>query len=340
AQEKGIFLVFTIWDHPQLRGSEHAWGAGNWQANNGFRHLTSVEAFFTDAEAWAWQENFYRYIIARWGYSPAIGLWQTVSEINGTNAYANTNRWHEKVNNYFVENDPYRHPTTASMSGDVDWPEGHAVMDVPQVHLYEFENDAVASAGVLADWTALMWRTGKPNWVGEFGVPGNTYYPELFHNALWAALANGAALTPAEWNSGGSWMQMTPEMYAVAGRLAAFMQHLPLAAWDAMALTVTSLDEEVRGWGVAGEQGGRIWVQDYYLPGEDMAALRADESLRSGVTLQVENLPGGDYLVTPYDTWQGQYMESFELACPAGQACLLNLPDFQADLALKITALP
>jgi hypothetical protein len=143
AQKKGIFIIFTVWDHPQLRGSNHPWGTGNWQANNGFRQLGDISSFFTLEEAWAWQENFYRYMIARWGYSPALGMWQTVSEINGTNAYNHTDRWHSQVNAFFVENDPYRHPTTASMSGDIDWPSGFRVMDVPQVHVYELENDGL-----------------------------------------------------------------------------------------------------------------------------------------------------------------------------------------------------
>jgi hypothetical protein len=205
AEQRGIHLVFTLWDHPQLRDGTHAWGDGRWAATNGFRKLGGIDSFFSDDEAWAWQENLYRYMIARWGYSPAIGLWQTVSEINGTNAYAQTDLWHERVNAYFVANDPYRHPTTASKSGDVDWLAGWQAMDVPQVHLYEFDDGAVAAAAVIADWTADMWNAAeKPNWIGEFGVTDAAQYPELFHNAIWAALGAGAAMTPAEWNSGGS----------------------------------------------------------------------------------------------------------------------------------------
>ena len=70
-------------------------------------------------------------------------------------------------------------------------------MDAPQVHIYDFNNDAgeidaVAAADVLAYWTSDMWNLAeKPNWVGEFGVQGNDYYPELYHNAIWAALAFG-----------------------------------------------------------------------------------------------------------------------------------------------------
>lgn len=341
AQKEGIFLVFTIWDHPELRDKGHPWGNGHWD-RNGFSKLGSIDDFFVSEEAWAWQENLYRYVIARWGYSPAIGMWQTVSEINGTNAGGRANAWHEKVNAYFVANDPYRHPTTASMSGDVDWPEGHLVMDVPQVHLYDFRNagldgDAVKAADILARWTARMWqRAKKPNWVGEFGMPGNSYYPELFHNSLWAALATGAALTPAEWNSGGSWGRPTEEMYADMRQLARFAADAPLATWNPMPLQVISRDPQVRGWGMAGAQGGILWVQDFSLEGRPIEKVRQGWLVRHGVEVEVHGLQEGQYRLYPYDTWQGVYLETLEVSCPANQPCVIALPDFQADLALRL----
>ena len=341
AQKKGIFLVFTIWDHPELRDSTHAWGNGNWD-KNGFHLLGDINSFFTSEEAWAWQENFYRYIIARWGYSPAIGMWQTVSEINGTNAYSQTDPWHKKVNDYFVANDPYRHPTTASMSGDTPWPAGFQVMDAPQMHVYNFKNgdltaDVVKAADILAQWTSLMWSQGnKPNWVGEFGTPGDTYYPELFHNSIWAALGSGAAMTPAEWNSGGSWGEMTPAMLADIGRLSQFVSGLPLAQWNPAPLQISSSDPQVRGWGVAGQAGGLVWVQDFSMQGKSIDAVRANQLIRTGVKLQLKGLAGGMYTITPYDTWEGTYLRASDITCTDGQPCTVTLPDFKADLAFKI----
>ncbi|MGC1376726.1 MAG: DUF5060 domain-containing protein [Anaerolineales bacterium] len=341
AQKKGVFLVFTIWDHPELRDSTHAWGPGQWPAN-GFSKLGSIDSFFTSDEAWAWQENLYRYIIARWGYSPAIGMWQTVSEINGTNAYDQTNPWHEKVNAYFIANDPYRHPTTASKSGDVEWPEGHKAMDVPQVHLYDFTNGALKiddthAAAVLAHWTQLMWNeAGKPNWVGEFGVPGDQDYPEMFHNSIWAALAAGAAMTPAKWTGGGSWSEMTDAMNADMGRLGKFVADIPLAKLDPSALQVASSDEKVRGWGVAGADGGLFWVQDFSLEGQTIDVIRKDKTVRKGVKLEIQGLAAGTYKVTPYDTWLGKYLTAIQVVCKDGEACQVSLPNFHADMAFKL----
>jgi hypothetical protein len=337
AEKEGIFLVFTIWDHPQLRDDQHpTWDTGNW-GRNGFSKLSSLEDFFISEEAWAWQENLYRYIIARWGYSRAIGMWQTVSEINGTNALDQTDPWHEKVNAYFVANDPYRHPTTASGSGEVDWADGHIVMDVPQVHLYEWNEDAIGAAAHTAEWTSQMWeRVEKPNWIGEFGVTGDTHYPELFHHSIWAALATGAAMTPAEWNSGGAWGRLTPEMNATLSRFAQFVSDLPLAQWNPSKLEITSSDAEIRAWGLAGNDGGLFWAQDFSLEGQPIEEIRSGMTLRMGVQLTVQGIAAGSYTIQPYDTWQGIYLDEINAECSDGEACIIALPDFTSDMAFKI----
>jgi hypothetical protein len=336
AQKKGIYLMFTIWDHPSLRAKGHAWGEGNW-SRNGFSDLGEIEAFFTDEEMWAWQANFYRYLIARWGYSPAIGMWATVSEINGTNSYDHTDVWHAKVTQYFADNDPYRHPTTASKSGDEDWVGGHSVMDVPQVHIYDLD-DVTDAAQVIARWTQIMNAYEKPNWIGEYGVMGDSSYPEMFHNANWAALGAGAALTPAEWNDRGGWFMMTPEMNADMLRFANFVAEIPFASLNPKPLEITSLDPVVRAWGVAGESGGVLWVQDAsFAQVKTAKEIREDTTIRSGVQLEISGLAAGTYTFTPYDTWKGEWLQPFKLECGEG-TCAVTLPDFWHDLAFKIEA--
>jgi hypothetical protein len=264
-------------------------------------------------------------------------MWQTVSEINGTNSYDQTDAWHKKVNDYFVANDPYRHPTTASGSGEVAWPAGHALMDMPQLHLYEWNNDAVGAAKTMAKWTSQMWAENeKPNWVGEFGVTGNTYYPELFHHAIWAALASGASMTPAEWNSGGSWGRLTPEMKADLSRLAQFTQDTPLAKWNPQALEISSNDAVVRGWGVAGNDGGLVWVQDFSAEGKPIEEVRASVTVRADVQIEITGLAEGNYTIQPFDTWQDVYLDSFDVSCKANEVCVVALPDFTSDMAFKI----
>jgi hypothetical protein len=344
AARSGIHLVFTIWNHDLLRDGTHAWGDGVWETRNGFRELGSLDSFFTAAEAWAWQENLYRYVIARWGYSPAIGLWQTVSEIEGTNAGSHADSWHERVNRFFVEHDPYRHPTTASKAGDAWWPAGYAVMDVAQMHSYDSQHDPVGTGPLIAGWTQKLWQAeAKPNFIGEFGTSDERLHPDLLHNGIWAGLAAGAAATPMEWNDPGNWGRMDGEMLEHMAHLASFVADLPLARLDPTPLQVTTGDEELEAWGLVGgglelalsgvegpvpseaEGTGFFWVQDT-APGET----------RAGDTITVEGLSPGSYTVRPFDTWQGVYLDASRATADESGQLLVVLPPFSCDIAVRL----
>jgi hypothetical protein len=239
------------------------------------------------------------------------------------------------VTQYFIDNDPYRHPTTASKSGDEDWTAGHAVMDASQVHVYDLD-DVTAAAQVIASWTQTMDAYNKPNWVGEYGVRGTSSYPEMFHNANWAALGAGAALTPAEWNDRGDWSTLTPEMNADILRFSQFVAQIPFARLNPALLQVNSPDPTVRAWGVAGESGGVLWVQDASLEGKTAQELRLDTTTRRGIQLEITGLFPGSYTLTPYDTWQGLWLEPFAVEC-AQAPCTVPLPEFWHDMAFRLS---
>jgi hypothetical protein len=335
AEATDASLAFTIWTHQYLRTGNHPWGDARWR-HNGFSLLTDIEGFFVDEESLAWQENYYRYTIARFAYSPAVAMWQTITEINGTESYDQTNPWHERVNRYFQENDPYRHPTTATMSGWVDWPEGHEVMDMPQVHLYHELRDPIEVGAQVAEWTGQMWaRAAKPNWIGEYGLEGQQYYPELMHHANWAALAAGAAITPIEWNDGGGFGRFDPEMAADMARLAQFVEEVPLVAYDPEKVEVATGESSLRGWGVVGESGGVIWVQDFSMEGGTMEEIRDSQTIWSGASLVVTGIVEGTWTIRPYDTWSGEWLEPTSIECGPDD-CAITLPDFRSDLALAI----
>ncbi len=340
AERNDVYIGYTIWNHQLLRTNNHPWGKGLW-GNNGFRGLVEIDEFFTDDESWAWQENMYRYTIARWGYSTAIALWQTVSEINGTESYEHTDDWHTRVNQYFLDHDPYRHPTSGTKSGGEFWPSANEVADVPQMHVYEqFHANPVAAARIMADWTVAMWDDqDKPNWIGEYGGRAPQTYPEFFHNTIWATVAAGAAIGPIEWNDGFGYGRFSDEMIADHVRLRAFLETVDLIELDPERLTIDSDDPEVRGWGVAGPDGGIAWIQDALGEehetgeAEDMDAIRARPP-RSGVTITLDGELAGDIVVHPYDTVSGEWLDPIDVTC--GQTCDVVLPTFLHDLALRI----
>ncbi len=343
AERHGIGIAFTIWNHQLLRTSEHAWGNGLWNSN-GFRNLVDgPQDFFVDDEAWAWQENMYRYVVARWAYSPAVAMWQTVSEINGTESYEQTDPWHDRLNAWFHAHDPYRHPTTASMSGGQFWPRANEVADVPQMHVYEqFHVNPIAAAQIMADWTVMMWEDQeKPNWIGEYGVRLQRAYPEFMHNSNWATLAAGAATTPIEWNDRQTYGQFDAAQRADMQRFVAFVDTIPLVRIDPDQLSVTASHPELRGWGLASPAGGLVWVQDFLGESpelgvaEDLDAMRARPP-RADVVVELTGMPAGSFLATPYDTWTGEWYEPIRLDCDGATPCALALPTFRFDIAIRL----
>jgi hypothetical protein len=78
-------------------------------------------------------------------------------------------------------------------------------------------------------------------------------------------------MTPAEWNSGGSWGRPTEEMKADMTRFIQFVETIPLAKLNPERMQLTFNDPEVRGWGVAGPDGGLFWVQDFALESQPIA---------------------------------------------------------------------
>jgi hypothetical protein len=328
AERQGIIVMYTIWDHNLLRGAGHPWGVGRWQ-QNGFNQITPDAAdFFTDPTSWRWQENLYRYLIARWGYSPSI-IWMTVSELNGTSGGANQDAWHAKINDYFVNHDPYRHPTTASLSGDQYWQAGFAITDIPQVHLYEAQKDPVQMADSVATWTTRMWQEqARPNVVGEYGTTNRSLDLPMLHNSSWAALMNGAAITPLRWSDRGNWGRMREPLMEQLGHLHTFVADVPFAELDLKPATITVEGTNLTTHGLANDSYALVWLWD-----------RQAEKPQDAVELTLSNLRDGLYRVQPYNPWDGEYGTTIEASAQAGQLKIV-LPTFERDIALKISAAP
>ena len=254
AEKYGVKLVFTIWTHDALRDfNYHTWRKnGSWAAAfdqkvdepedfiNAFSMLDNPpksQKFFHDAKYLKYQDHLYRYIIARWGYSEGIGIWNLASELYGTYAnslkcvrwqdpvivndkdnlvgqdpYANmdTNQvdgsdytipWITHINSFFKTHDPFGHPTTACNETDEYWDDGFAIVDVPQIHAYSESYSWVTPPIMLAKYHHTIGeRFDKPAFMGETGSwKWQTYQPDFLRACIWPALCAGGAATPMMW---------------------------------------------------------------------------------------------------------------------------------------------
>ncbi|MDI6784775.1 MAG: hypothetical protein QME64_11870, partial [bacterium] len=334
AEQNDIQIMFTIWFHGALRDISHPWSGGgqHWWEVNPFKNIpTTATTFFSNSTSWQYQQNLYRYMLARWGSSRALGYWHTVSEFNGTQAapdgnnitgYGNT--WHTNITNYFKTNDPFRHPITASRGDITSWDTGFRVMDLVQAHSYDYVNNPVQEAITIGNWTKNMWSTytNKPNCMGEFGASNASLQPAHIHYSNWAGVLAGAAVGPLDWNDGGSWGDMTPAMFTTMRVLRNYVADIQFDKLNLQPATV-SAGSGYAGYGLTNSTTAYFWIMDN-TPGETISSLTP---LVSGVST-------GRYRVYWWNTWTGTTI-SISTAYAGSGLLYAPTPSFQNDIAAK-----
>ena len=311
AEAGDLKMMFALWPHDVL--DETVWGYNGW-AENAFKEVCASRDFFSDSQSWAYQEKLYRYIIARWGYSRSLGIWELVNEINGTDGWvygnaAATLQWIQKVHNYLKQNDYFNRPTTIAKSGGAEnyWPEGYSICDMPNVHLYEtgwsarYPDDPVRSSY----WTyrgvaRQFWNDfEKPGIFGEAGAAsssmyanverGSVGYAEIYHNAIWSSWANGLSMTPVWWEMNDRGL-MTDYVFSQLAAFANVAADIDYAHHVLEISSISALDYDA--FGLYGEGVGFGWIRK----------VRGNPGLES---LNIENLADGSYKLEWYDTWSG-----------------------------------
>jgi hypothetical protein len=334
AEQNDIQIMFTVWYHGALRDSSHPWGSENW-SQNPFKNINSVcSTFFSDTTSWQYQQNLYRYMLARWGSSRAFGFWHTVSEFNGTMAAPNGNTiqsygdaWHTKITNYFKTNDPFRHPITASRGDITSWDTGFRVMDLDQAHSYDYPNDAVREAITVGNWTRSTWNsyTTKPNVIGEFGTSDSNLQPAHIHYSNWAGVLAGAAVGPLDWNDTGSFGQMTYPMFTTMRVLRNYVSDIQFDKLNLSQATV-SAGSGYAGYGLTNSTTAYFWVMDT-TPGETVSGLSPQIS-------SISSLSTGTYRIYWWNTWTGTTISINSTSYTSG-SLITNAPSFQKDIAAK-----
>lgn len=167
--------------------------------------------FFVSEEAKAAHRNRLRYIVARWGYSEAIAMWEFFNEIDNIQ-FRNKNNpipakdivdWHAHMSRYIKSIDAYKHIVTTSISHrDLEGLNSVADMDINQKHIY---NNTTVIPKTVKDYAV---KFGKPYIIGEFGYEWDwsKNFDDFadgmdmdFRRGLWYGLFSPTPVTPMSW---------------------------------------------------------------------------------------------------------------------------------------------
>ena len=167
--------------------------------------------FFTSEAARAAHRNRLRYIVARWGYSEAIAMWEFFNEIDNIQFRDRNNPipagdivdWHAHMARYVKSIDAHRHIVTTSISHrDLDGLNSIADIDINQKHIY---GQTSVIPKTIADYTKTF---GKPYIIGEFGYEWDwsRNFDDFadgmdmdFRRGLWYGLFSPTPVTPMSW---------------------------------------------------------------------------------------------------------------------------------------------
>ncbi|HTR29941.1 MAG TPA: DUF5060 domain-containing protein [Puia sp.] len=329
-EQKNIELSLNIWFHAYL--SETVWGAGNirWETNP-YQQVTTAKDFYGNAAAWALQEKLYRYMIARWGYSRALGIWFIIDEINGTDGWvkgdtAVASQWAAKVHGYFSTGDPYHRPTTGTRSGGVReyWKEGYQTFDLAAREIYERQGwpvnnsstvDSAATSPLASSYmnyageVGRLWKEfSKPILIGETGWDHVFYEPSMpgylaqYHNTLWVCLASGTAMTPFWW----AYSDLLNDNLLThqVSSFRRFTDSIPFARLSGTAPAQVRVSKG-NAYAIKSDQLIFGWVVN---PATDVA----------GARVQLRSIPKGRYKLMIYHTWRGRFIGEEDIRCYDG----------------------
>jgi len=167
--------------------------------------------FFVIEEAKAAHRNRLRYIVARWGYSEAIAMWEFFNEIDNIQFRDKKNPipakdivdWHAHMARYVKSIDAYKHIVTTSISHrDLEGLNSVADMDINQKHIY---NNTTVIPETVKEYAQ---KFGKPYIIGEFGYEWDwsKNFDDFadgmdmdFRRGLWYGLFSPTPVTPMSW---------------------------------------------------------------------------------------------------------------------------------------------
>ena len=167
--------------------------------------------FFVSPEAKARHRNYLRYIVARWGYSPAIGMWEFFNEIDNIQFRDNDNpipaadivAWHTEMAAYLKSIDPFGHIVTTSISHrDLEGLNDVKDIDINQKHIYR------ATSSIPETIVRYEATHGKPYVIGEFSYEWDwsknfdDFAEDMdldFKRGLWYGLFSPTPITPMSW---------------------------------------------------------------------------------------------------------------------------------------------
>jgi hypothetical protein len=348
-EQNGVFFKYVIQDK------------SDWVPNHlkreGFFHDVGDGYFQEDGTKAKWLlRQWWRYLIARWGYSTAVHSWELCNEADPNNSAVY--RMTQDLARFMHQNDSHPHLVTTSFWccwRPNFWVDRSNYPDVDYADLHEYTHDSELGLD-MAEWILSLAQTtyqppvAIPVILGETGIgaAGQSSFEHLsqpnpgiwYHNMLWAQLNSGSGLSsPNYW-----WSR---HLNVISRRQIATLFHQFVSSLDInrggyadLSATATNSQIRVLGQKNVSQSKAYLWIQNKLHNWHNVMGVENPVPItpQSG-TVTFRMLPNTNYNAEWRNTHNGN-TQSNNIQSNANGDITISVVDLNDDLALKITSAP
>ncbi|MEM2941476.1 MAG: DUF5060 domain-containing protein [Thermoproteota archaeon] len=340
AEKNDIYIMLCLINHGQFSARVNPeWSYNPYNSKRG-GPLDHPSQFFTNKEAEELFLNRLRYIVARWGYSTHLMVWELWNEVDLTDSYNPTlvREWHDKMGRWLKQNDPYKHLVSTSFSNPTAdlrmW--DLQVIDFSQIHTYTSSDFTTLFPRYVKEWYN---RHSKPVIIGEFSLDAGGPPYEVdpgglnIRDGIWSTALAGSAATGMSW-----WWDNYIEprnLFTVFKPLSEFTEICGFPLTGSRDWSVEA-DSEVELKIIAlGNQTMVVgWIKDSnntWLNVKNGYQAPTVKNLR----LTVRELASAEYQVSWFDTYSGSVVFT-QNAYSSNGSLTVNGPEFTGDIAFIV----
>jgi hypothetical protein len=212
AAERDIYIMLAHDYHGQFKdyidhwASNAEWRTHPYAVENGGPCEKPAD-FFTHPQARQYYKNRLRYMVARWGYSTNLAVWEFWNEIDNAMEWQkipakDIAAWHKEMAVFLKKTDPYQHIISTSVAH-------RPVPGLWEVNEIEFtqHHPYGPTDNIYNQIKEYVSKFNKPHVLGEFALswkpPGQDAPAELYedelHNGLWRGMFSPTPILPMTW---------------------------------------------------------------------------------------------------------------------------------------------
>jgi len=354
AEEDQVYVMpsFTGWANWNDTGY-NTWAHNPFNSANGGPTRNPREIFKKDSPTQLLYLQWFKSVVTRWSAHKNILAWEVITEVNYINGISQQDGVYltEQLAKVAREADPFHRPVTASLADVGEWPDFYRSDAIDFINFHPYPPSARLDIYTLQEVRYYMSTYNKPVLIGESGLNADT--PDSadgkitvaqnarlgIQHAIWAEAVSGSMNGRALfWEDGfGIYFQdlgmpFLQKYTDVEAPTARFMSGVDMTGFK-------PIPAQSSGKVLGAALGNENLIIGWY---RDATSEPPKWNLLSMISKQIVSLtvPGSasSWKVDFYNTKDGTTVLSSASVTRQGRTLTIPLPDFQDDIAFKVTA--